>query len=332
MEPTYTLEKILDLTRFEDLQESLAHTLHFSLCLVDENGNPLTNYSGLKPFCHHVRNSTSFSHICEFSSKLCLKESFKRKEPIVYQCPFQLVDIIIPIMIEHHYVGALIAGEIKTEQTTKNMIRIHMDVKEKEMTQFLKTYQHEFEHYRTVSLQEVSQTIKMLEKISHYLIREAVQKDYYIRAYKHALQITKTLQKESSILKEEQVTEKIETYLKTRPEEIYQAKNKHLQPAIDAVYLHKGRHLSLEELSSIVSLTPTYLSRLLKEEYGIPFQKIYTRLKVDWSKSLLCQSTLSVKEISEALGYLDAGNFIKSFKKITGLTPHAYRQKNVLSS
>ena len=63
------------------------------------------------------------------------------------------------------------------------------------------------------------------------------------------------------------------------PSSAYQTKNKQLQPVLDALWENKSLRLNLQELADLVHLTPTYLSRLLKEEFGIPFSQFYRQLK-----------------------------------------------------
>ncbi|MNJ62772.1 DNA-binding transcriptional regulator AraC [compost metagenome] len=45
-------------------------------------------------------------------------------------------------------------------------------------------------------------------------------------------------------------------------------------------------------------------------------------------KRLLINTSAPLKEIIEQVGYLDAPNFIRKFKKETGVTPGQYRKLN----
>lgn len=96
---------------------------------------------------------------------------------------------------------------------------------------------------------------------------------------------------------------------------IYLARNQILQPAIDLVFENKEQHVDLNTLAAITNISPSYLSRLLKEEFGEPFSKIYGKLKVHWAQQLLETTDWSITEISDALGFVEPSYFVRTFKK-----------------
>jgi AraC-like DNA-binding protein len=48
-------------------------------------------------------------------------------------------------------------------------------------------------------------------------------------------------------------------------------------------------------------------------------------VKIDYSKKLLIKRDKNIGEVAEACGFLDVAYFSRIFKKITGVTPTAYR-------
>jgi YesN/AraC family two-component response regulator len=102
-----------------------------------------------------------------------------------------------------------------------------------------------------------------------------------------------------------------------------------LQPAIDLVFENKEQHVDLNTLAAITNISPSYLSRLLKEEFGEPFSKIYGKLKVHWAQQLLETTDWSITEISDALGFVEPSYFVRTFKKISGMTPLTYRKEKL---
>ena len=74
-------------------------------------------------------------------------------------------------------------------------------------------------------------------------------------------------------------------------------------------------------------MTPTYLSRLLKEEFGIPFSQFYRQLKITWAKQLLLETDKTIAQISEDLGFVEDSYFVRIFKQETGETPLKYRKE-----
>ena len=69
--------------------------------------------------------------------------------------------------------------------------------------------------------------------------------------------------------------------------------------------------------------------RLFKKETGLSIMEYYTILKIEKDKDLLRDKELSVREISDILSFSEPNYFTKTFKRITGFTPSAYRQRTL---
>lgn len=102
----------------------------------------------------------------------------------------------------------------------------------------------------------------------------------------------------------------------------------------DVVYKalhHMKRHLAekitLEDTARQVGFSPTYFSKVFKDELGIPFVACLSRLRMERAKSLLLSTELSVGEVCTAVGYEDQSYFIKVFRQSTGVTPGRFRKK-----
>lgn len=75
----------------------------------------------------------------------------------------------------------------------------------------------------------------------------------------------------------------------------------------------------LEKLAEAVALSKFHLIRCFKEVYKITPQKYFIHEKIELSKSLL--KDRSVSEVSQILGYRDIHSFSRQFKAITGIPP-----------
>ncbi|MCQ4088892.1 helix-turn-helix domain-containing protein [Saccharibacillus sp. JS10] len=84
--------------------------------------------------------------------------------------------------------------------------------------------------------------------------------------------------------------------------------------------------LSLEHLALKYSVSTSYLSRSFKEKTGLNFSQYIWRRRVDEVIRQLETTSAPLKEIIEQVGYLDAPNFIRKFKKEMGFTPGQYRK------
>lgn len=84
------------------------------------------------------------------------------------------------------------------------------------------------------------------------------------------------------------------------------------------------KDISLKAISQQFHLNSSYVSQLIKSETGLTFTQYVTELRINKAKELIRGSSLSLSEISEAVGFNDYFYFIKKFKKEVGVTPGKY--------
>ncbi|KIL40671.1 hypothetical protein SD70_12230 [Gordoniibacillus kamchatkensis] len=83
--------------------------------------------------------------------------------------------------------------------------------------------------------------------------------------------------------------------------------------------------ISLESISSRFGLSPSYVTRIFKEHTGQPLMRYIDMMRMNKAKQLLKDSDMPLKDIMDEVGYIDATNFIRKFKKNEGITPIQYR-------
>lgn len=84
--------------------------------------------------------------------------------------------------------------------------------------------------------------------------------------------------------------------------------------------------ISLYTLSKNMYLSPVYISKIFKEVMGDSPINYLIRIRLSKAKELLQKSNLSIKEISEAVGYNDPYYFSKLYKKYYGISPSKQRK------
>lgn len=82
---------------------------------------------------------------------------------------------------------------------------------------------------------------------------------------------------------------------------------------------------SLETLAAQLHTSPRTLIRRLKRQ-GTSYRSLLEQAQLDCADALLQQAQLTVAEVGERLGYNDPANFGRAFKKVTGVTPAAWRR------
>ena len=85
--------------------------------------------------------------------------------------------------------------------------------------------------------------------------------------------------------------------------------------------------LTIEDICAKTAYGRAYLFRVFKEKTGKTIMDYYLRLKIERAKQLLRENELSVKEIAETLAFNEPNYFTKTFKRVTGLTPTAYKKR-----
>lgn len=86
------------------------------------------------------------------------------------------------------------------------------------------------------------------------------------------------------------------------------------------------RQITLEELSRVAFLSPSYLSRMFRQEYGESIRGHLIRKRLELAQNLLLTTDLPIKEISQECGFNSLSRFYRSFHDFTGTTPLSYRK------
>lgn len=84
--------------------------------------------------------------------------------------------------------------------------------------------------------------------------------------------------------------------------------------------------LSLKMLSDTYRITVPYVSKIFKEQIGCNFSSYLTEKRIDAAKELLKNTSLSISDIAQQVGYIDSPTFIKNFKRVMKMTPGTYRE------
>ncbi|WP_240417267.1 response regulator transcription factor [Paenibacillus periandrae] len=91
-------------------------------------------------------------------------------------------------------------------------------------------------------------------------------------------------------------------------------------------YIHEHyKDATLENAAKIVYLNPYYLSKYFKTQTGENFSDYLTRVRMNKAVELLKDVKYKTYEISELVGYSNAKNFTRSFRKYFGQTPREFR-------
>jgi len=89
---------------------------------------------------------------------------------------------------------------------------------------------------------------------------------------------------------------------------------------------HLSEPVSLEVLAGLVGLSACYFCRAFRRSFGMPMQRYQLNRRIDRAKTLLAKHAASVTDVGLSIGYNDASAFCTAFRRVTGVTPSAYRR------
>ena len=86
-------------------------------------------------------------------------------------------------------------------------------------------------------------------------------------------------------------------------------------------------NINLDMIASKFHYTPEYTSKLIKEATGMNYKTILQKVRIERASFLLVDTNLSVQNIGLQVGYENVEHFIRTFKKVNGMTPTEYRKR-----
>lgn len=101
------------------------------------------------------------------------------------------------------------------------------------------------------------------------------------------------------------------------------------KPVKDILYYisqHYAEDITLDQVSRMVELSRTYVCGLFKKEMGVNLTNYIMNYRIEKAKAFLRETNLKSYEIAEKVGFLDESYFSRTFKKVTGQSPNAFKK------
>ncbi|MDE6781297.1 MAG: AraC family transcriptional regulator [Ruminococcus sp.] len=103
--------------------------------------------------------------------------------------------------------------------------------------------------------------------------------------------------------------------------------SKQVVRAVEYIICNLHSRILLNDVARHLKISPSYLSRLFRQETGETFSEYVNRLKIQEASSLMLYTECSDSEVSNMLAYSSQSYFIKVFQKYKGTTPKKYKKK-----
>jgi ligand-binding sensor protein/AraC-like DNA-binding protein len=192
----------------------MAEAAEMAMLTVDYKGNPVTSHSRCSDFCSAIRANPEYSKLCNKCDSRGGLEATRLQQPYIYICHMGVLDLAVPIIVDGHYIGAVMAGQVLIDDD--EMESLETIVSDKHTYEKAK---HEFEiQYKSLyrmSLDRVKAIANMVFQISNYIVEEALLKINLNDMNQKLLSLTMTKQGMYTDLPENNIYHQTHKYYET---------------------------------------------------------------------------------------------------------------------
>ncbi|WP_026815231.1 AraC family transcriptional regulator [Arenibacter certesii] len=99
-----------------------------------------------------------------------------------------------------------------------------------------------------------------------------------------------------------------------------------MQIVYDYVMDNFKTKISLEEIASLLNMTPTSFCRYFKPRANKTFTRFVNEIRIGHARKLLLEDNFNISQISYECGFNALSNFNRQFKSIVKMSPHEFRK------
>jgi AraC-like DNA-binding protein len=107
----------------------------------------------------------------------------------------------------------------------------------------------------------------------------------------------------------------------------HQARFEIFEKAVAILWDEYPRKLSMTEVCVRLSVSPRHLQRVFTDRAGMGFRAYLTHVRMSSAAQLLTTTEMPVKEVAQRVGYHDASQFTKAFKRTHAVSPTQWRAR-----
>lgn len=292
-----TIRSILDMEKWQLIQDKLALVTGTAIITVDYKGTPVTKHSLCSEFCNSIRLNSETGSICEKCDARGGIEAVRLNKSYIYRCHYDIIDVAIPIIVDDKYFGCVMVGQVLLKEDKKDeyIEKIYHSPNESlpNQNKMLCLYSK----LPQLTLTSIKEIVSLIESIINYIVKESIEK--------------------SELLKEDSDKEVLQ--------EPIDKTSDLLDPAIKYINENFNKDITLDDMANMCFITPGYFSKIFYKETGERFSDCIIRLRIERAKELLKTTNKNIQEIAIEVGFNDAGYFTKRFKIYEGTTPGRYR-------
>jgi len=89
---------------------------------------------------------------------------------------------------------------------------------------------------------------------------------------------------------------------------------------------NKTEDISMRDVAKVVNVSTFYFCKMFKKATGLTFTEYLSQVRISKAKNLLLNPNLRISEIAYDIGYQSLTHFNRTFHRIVGQSPTAYRK------
>mgnify|MGYP002622165358 CR=1 FL=1 len=105
-------------------------------------------------------------------------------------------------------------------------------------------------------------------------------------------------------------------------------RNRYVKKCRELIHDRLHNRILISELAAELGITRSYLSQIFLREEGITLSAYITKEKIHASEYHLMRDDESLEQIAATFGFASQSHYGQAFKKVTGITPGAWREKH----
>jgi len=298
------LDYIINAHNFQKIQDCLSEASDMAMLTVDYQGTPVTRHSRCSGYCDLVRSNTALNDVCRKCDSRGGLEAARLGKPYIYRCHMGLLDFAVPIVVEGHYTGAVLAGQVvPADEQEMTVLEKIAESPNLELDGAVRAALNEAYALLPVMTRDRVQVIaNMLFQITNYIIEEALVK----------INLNEAMTVPAATTPEPSAAVPVYNTLI-------------LQPALDFINQNYAKRFTLDDMASLCNISSSYFSKLFNKITGESFSGYINIVRVERACELLAITDTPITVIALDLGFEDNSYFDKVFKRITGVTPSFYK-------
>ena len=119
--------------KLEEIQQKISKVTGLAFVTVDYKGEPVTEPTYFTEFCSCVRGNEITMRGCLSSDAYGAIQAATTKKTCIYFCPCGLLEVAIPLVVQGHYLGGFIGGQIMCDDAPEDVIHLETIFKRDEL-------------------------------------------------------------------------------------------------------------------------------------------------------------------------------------------------------